>query len=195
MSLLPPEVEVEVFYAAFGFWLVFTFVFERMLRGGGTHAAARTREDRGSAVAIFLTTFAAVVVGFALAGANVTPLPEWTLFVGIPFMFLGMLLRGWAVRTLKGFFLFTVGVREDQQVVEAGPYRLVRHPAYAGAILTFVGIGLAIQSLAAALLLLLLSCLVYWYRIKVEEAALARDLGEPYVEYMSRTKRLIPHVF
>ena len=109
-------------------------------------------------------------------------------------MFLGMLVRGWAIRTLKEFFLFTVGVREGHKVIESGPYRLVRHPAYAGAILTMVGIGFALQSLAALLILLLLSGVAYGYRIQVEEKALVKDLGQPYVEYMGRTKRLIPFV-
>jgi len=194
MSLLPLEVEQAIFYGAFGFWLLFTFVFEGMLRGSGTRGGQQTREDRGSFLLIGLSTFVAIVVGFALGGANVTPLPEWTFFVGIPLMFLGMVVRGWAIRTLKGFFLFRVGVREDQRVIESGPYHLVRHPAYSGAILTFVGIGLAIQSLAALLILLLVSSLAYWYRIQVEETALVKDLGQPYVEYMGRTKRLIPFV-
>ena len=122
-------------------------------------------------------------------------LPEWTFFIGIALMSLGMLIRGWAIRTLKGYFLFAVGVREDQKVVEAGPYRLVRHPAYSGAILCFVGIGLAVQSLAGLILLLLVSIAAYAYRMSVEDRALLKGIGEPYAAYMSRTKRLIPFIF
>ena len=158
-------------------------------------SAKRTQEDRGSALVIILSIFMAIAVASFLGGANVTPLPEWAFFIGIPLMFLGMLVRGWAIRTLRAHFLFTVGVLEDQRVIESGPYRLVRHPAYGGAILTMLGIGLAIQSLAAVLVLLLLSGIAYWYRISVEEKALLKDLGEPYAAYMGRTKRLIPFVF
>jgi len=194
MSLLPTEVELAIFYAAFIFWLVFTFGIERMIRGNDPRGRQQTREDKGSLFVISLCTFSAVVVALALGGTNVTPLPEWTFFVGILLMFVGMFIRGWSIRTLKSFFLFSVGVVQDHKVIEAGPYRLVRHPAYAGAILTFVGIGLALQSLVALAILLLLSSLAYWYRIRVEERALIRDLGQPYVEYMGRTKRLIPLV-
>jgi len=78
--------------------------------------------------------------------------------------------------------------------VETGPYRLVRHPSYSGAIVTMIGIGLAIQSLAGLLILLVLSGVAYAYRIRVEEEALQKDLGEQYSSYMRRTKRLIPFV-
>lgn len=195
MSILPTEAEPAIFYAAFLFWLLFTFVIERLLRGPSPGGTEKTQEDRGSGLVIYLSIFAAIVVAFSLGGANVTPLPEWAFVLGIPLMLLGMLVRGWAIRTLKDFFLFKVGVREDQKVVEAGPYRMVRHPAYSGAILSMVGIGLAVQSLAGLLVLLLLSAIAYGYRIRVEERALLKDFGEPYAAYMRRTKRLVPFVF
>jgi len=37
--------------------------------------------------------------------------------------------------------------------------------------------------------------IAYGYRIHVEEPALMKELGGEYVQYMSRTKRLIPFVF
>jgi protein-S-isoprenylcysteine O-methyltransferase Ste14 len=192
LSLLPADVELAVFYTVFGVWLLFAFVIESMIIGKGGRKERRTLEDRGSALLIYLSIVAAIVVAFQLGGANVTPLPEWTFFVGIFLMLFGIVVREWAVVTLKGFFLFRVGVLEDHRVVESGPYRLVRHPGYTGAIVTMTGIGLAVQSLAALLVLLLLSGIAYGYRIMVEERALLKDLGEPYSEYMRRTKRLIP---
>jgi protein-S-isoprenylcysteine O-methyltransferase Ste14 len=35
----------------------------------------------------------------------------------------------------------------------------------------------------------------YSYRISVEEHALLAALGEPYREYMQRTRRLVPFLF
>ena len=192
MSLLPPEVETAVFYAAFLIWLLFVFVIERAIAGRGGRRERRTSEDRGSALVIYFSIFGSIIVAFSLGGDGVTPLPEWTFFVGIPLMFLGLAIREWAVTTLGGFFLFRVGVLEDHRVVDKGPYRLVRHPSYTGAIVTMIGIGLAIQSLAGLLILLMLSGVAYAYRIMVEERSLRRDLGEQYSSYMRRTKRLIP---
>ena len=193
MSLLPPEVELVIFYVVFVLWLLMSFVVEPLFIGRGGRKE-RTQEDKGSAAVIFLGTFAAIVITFGLGGANVTLLPEWAFFLGIALIFIGMAIREWAISTLKGFFLFRVGVVKDHAVVESGPYRLVRHPGYSGSIMTFVGIGFAVQSLVGVLLLLVIGCTVYWYRISVEESAMVRDLGRPYSDYMERTKRLIPYL-
>jgi protein-S-isoprenylcysteine O-methyltransferase Ste14 len=93
---------------------------------------------------------------------------------------------------LGRFFSGTVGTQEGQFVVENGPYKYVRHPSYTGALLILIGLGLAVQSWGAVLVLILLFSLAYGYRIHREEKALISELGEEYIEYKKRTKRLIP---
>ena len=188
-------IEQVVFYGVFIAWLVFTFLIERIIIGKEGRKTERTRDDRGSFLLIYFSVFASIMVAFAFATAEITPLPDWLFFVGIFLMLLGIFVREWAVTTLKGYYSFRVSVFEGHKVVDNGPYRLVRHPGYAGSILTMVGIGLAVQSLAAVLILSLFCGIAYGYRIRVEEAALLKELGEEYSKYMSRTKRLIPFIF
>jgi protein-S-isoprenylcysteine O-methyltransferase Ste14 len=76
----------------------------------------------------------------------------------------------------------------------SGTYRYVRRPSYTRAILIRIGIGLAILSWGAVLVLLLASCIVYRYRIGVAEKALVERFGEEYRAYMRETKMLIPFV-
>jgi protein-S-isoprenylcysteine O-methyltransferase Ste14 len=57
-----------------------------------------------------------------------------------------------------------------------------------------VGLGLATQSAVAVLIMAVVCGIAYSYRIHVEEPALEKDLGEEYLQYMRRTKRLIPFV-
>jgi protein-S-isoprenylcysteine O-methyltransferase Ste14 len=109
-------------------------------------------------------------------------------------MAVGIILRQWAVLVLGRYFSETVAVQEGQKVVDTGPYRYIRHPAYTGVLIVFLGIGLAIQSWGATLLLLVVFALAYGYRISVEEKALASELGDEYVRYMKGTKRLIPFI-
>ena len=109
-------------------------------------------------------------------------------------MFLGVLVRQWAIAVLGRFFSLTVRVAEDHRVVVKGPYRLVRHPSYAGVLITFIGLALAVQSWGALLVLLGVFSLSFGYRMRVEEKALLSELGEDYANYMKRTKRIIPYL-
>src|SRR5207302_6277219 len=72
--------------------------------------------------------------------------------VGAALALSGIALRVWAVHTLGRFFEREVVVEADQTLVRSGPYRWIRHPAYAGNILTWFGIGVAIGSWIAAAL-------------------------------------------
>ncbi len=113
---------------------------------------------------------------------------------GIVLMLAGVAFRWYSVRVLGKYFTFDVATHSEQVLVEAGPYRYIRHPSYAGALLTLAGFGLALgnwASLAAGLICL---GLAYCYRIPVEEAALTAALGESYLQYRKRTWRLFPFV-
>ncbi len=107
-------------------------------------------------------------------------------------MFLGVLVRQYAIAILGRFFSLTLQIAEDHMVVEKGPYRLIRHPSYTGILITFIGLGLAVQSWGAVLVLLLFFGISFGYRMRVEERTLLSGLGRDYASYMKRTKRLIP---
>src|SRR6185312_9369918 len=75
--------------------------------------------------------------------------------LGIALILVGTALRTYAVRVLGRYFVITVAVGSDQRVVEHGPYRLIRHPSYTGALLSLLGFGLMLTnwaSLAAIIL-------------------------------------------
>ena len=60
--------------------------------------------------------------------------------------------------------------------------------------ITFIGLSLAVQSLGALLVLQAVFIVSYGYRMKVEEKTLLTELGYNYVNYMKRTKRIIPYL-
>jgi protein-S-isoprenylcysteine O-methyltransferase Ste14 len=110
---------------------------------------------------------------------------------GLVLMIGGLALRWYSIWVLGTSFTCNVATRPGQQVVQSGPYRWVRHPSYTGGLLTVLGVlvcGLNWASLAA----LILVAFGYANRIRVEERALAADLGSAYRDYMRRTRRLIP---
>ena len=87
-----------------------------------------------------------------------------------------------------------MAIAPDQHVIEAGPYRLIRHPSYTGLLITLLGFGLSTTNWLS--LLVLMGCVLIGlcYRIHVEERVLQEHLGQQYQEYMQRTNRLIPFV-
>jgi protein-S-isoprenylcysteine O-methyltransferase Ste14 len=109
-------------------------------------------------------------------------------------MIIEIAIRLWAVFTLRHFFIYTVQIKQDHRIVENGPYRFVRHPAYAGSLLTIVGVGFALQSWGAVLLMAAIFGITIWYRIHVEEKDLISSLGDQYVAYSKRVKRLFPFI-
>ena len=110
-------------------------------------------------------------------------------------MIIGIFVRQWSILTLGRYFNTIINVQKDQKVVDYGPYLLVRHPAYTGLLMSMIGMFVALQSLASILAILVLFSLAIGYRIHVEEKLLVSELGDDYIRYMKKTKRLIPFVF
>lgn len=115
--------------------------------------------------------------------------------VGMVMLVGGVALRLWSFRVLGRYFTFTVKVSPDQPVVTAGPYRLLRHPGYAGGLLATAGIGVLWGNwVSLAVIVLPLLAIIAW-RIHFEENALLTGLDERYRRYASQHKRLIPLVW
>ncbi|MGA2677632.1 MAG: isoprenylcysteine carboxylmethyltransferase family protein [Methanobacterium sp.] len=158
------------------------------------HGPKIMKEDKGSALLIILSTFISIIVVFSFAGYNIALLPSWAFYLGIISMILGIIIRQLSIAFLGRFFSPTINIQKDQEVVDNGPYKLIRHPSYTGGLLILIGLGLALQSWGAVLITLLILSLAYGYRIHVEEKLLVTELGDEYIDYMKRTKRLIPYI-
>lgn len=156
--------------------------------------------DRGSHLVVLLMIYAGVVLAILVANAHlpftqITWCQEGVFWLGIALMLTGFAFRHYAIHVLGKFFTHTVATRPGQYVVDTGPYRLIRHPSYSGSLLTFVGLGLAMGNWASVVLLLLGAGIGFAYRVHVEERALCADLGQPYRDYMLRTRRFVPYVW
>lgn len=170
-------------------------VITRHARSG--EGVGSVRQDRLSGPALILGI--ALAIGLGIRAAVFVPEAAITIFrpelfgLGLALAVAGIAFRWYAIARLGRFFETRVTVKADQVVVDTGPYRLVRHPSYTGALLTLFGVLLSATNwLSLACFLLALPG--FAYRIAVEENALANGIGQPYRDYMRRTKRLIPYV-
>lgn len=157
-----------------------------------------SRWDRGSRFVIRIGSIVGVVgaiVAVKAAQFATFRSPKVIDWVGLGVLWCGMGLRLWSFHTLGRYFTFTVQTSTDQPVITTGPYRVIRHPSYAGVLLAVVGIGCLFANwLALGVLVVALFCAIV-YRIHVEERALLHDIGEAYRSYAATHKRLIPFIW
>jgi protein-S-isoprenylcysteine O-methyltransferase Ste14 len=157
------------------------------------------QQDRGSFFVAVGSIVAGAGVGFGLVsvwtGAAIPWFRPQVTIAGIVLIVLGTALRWWAILALGPYFTLDVAVRPTQPVVQSGPYRFVRHPAYSGTLLSLLGLGLALDNWASVVAVLAGGLIGLLYRVRVEERALTETLGQPYVDYMRQTKRFIPFTF
>jgi protein-S-isoprenylcysteine O-methyltransferase Ste14 len=88
----------------------------------------------------------------------------------------------------------TIEVAPGQTIITTGPYALVRHPMYIGAIILLVGIPLALGSWWGLLAVVPITAVVVW-RLLDEERFLAKNLPG-YPDYRNKVKyRLVPLIW
>ncbi len=153
-------------------------------------------DDRGSLLALSIVFPLAWWAGIALIRVPHASFGGARIFnVGLILMVSGQLLRWWAIATLGQLFTITVSIREDHRLIDSGPYRLVRHPSYTALLLVHAGAGLCFGSVLTLLVLTVPVAAALLYRMHVEEQVLVHELGPSYLEYMTRTRRLIPRIY
>ena len=163
-----------------------------------SHSKSGTKQDRSTLGMIWLVITVSVTVGiFVALNFRTAALPHGRMFAsaGVVLFVAGLILRWWAIITLGRFFTVDVTIEKDHELVERGPFRIVRHPSYTGVLLAFVGYALSLRNWVALLVILLPIGAAFIHRMNVEEDALSRALGPGYAEYIKRTKRLVPFVY
>jgi protein-S-isoprenylcysteine O-methyltransferase len=145
-------------------------------------------------IVISLSVIAGVYVA-AHFKAGALPYREVSRVVAVVLFAAGIALRWWAIVTLGRFFTVDVQIAKDHELVERGPFRVVRHPSYTGVLLAFLGFALSLGNWAALLVILVPISVALGRRMNVEEEALRNALGVPYITYLRRTKRLVPGIY
>ena len=143
-----------------------------------------------------MSVFISFLLGTVISNALHLPIfatTPWIVF-GATLFVLGYALRFYAIAILRDAFSVVLRVAKNQQLVEKGPYRYVRHPSYTGAIIAFLGLGVLSGNPAVLVLLALTTLYLYLIRIRREESILIANLSG-YPEYCKRTpNRIIPWI-
>jgi protein-S-isoprenylcysteine O-methyltransferase Ste14 len=177
--------------AVWAVWTAIELAFRR-------HRAIPSRDwDQGSLLALNVAhgfRLAGMVVGFLGVG-RIDGAGARLKLSGLGLMFAGITIRWAAIRTLGVFFTGRVQIREGHTLIRTGLYSQLRHPAYAGSLLAYFGLGLAFWNWWTLACSVLPYLVAIGYRIHVEEAVLQKTFGPAYAQYARTTTRIVPWVY
>jgi protein-S-isoprenylcysteine O-methyltransferase Ste14 len=124
---------------------------------------------------------------------RLTPHADWARVVGAVVCGFGLFVTIWARRTLAGNWSNDVTFKQGHELIQAGPYRFMRHPIYTGILLMYLGSAIDIGRLRGWLGLAIMF-IAFWIKLKQEEALMLRHFPNEYPAYRKQVKALIPFV-
>jgi len=162
----------------------------RVRAGPVAEQRPRQRLIQAIASAAFIAVIAVPALdrrfGWTQLGAPLVILGDVAVAVGFVIVFLSFRENSFASAVIE--------VGAAQKVIDTGPYAIVRHPMYAGALLLVAGIPPALGSLAGLIAFVPFAAAIIW-RLLDEEAFLTAQLPG-YAAYTRKTRyRLIPFVW
>lgn len=119
-------------------------------------------------------------------------LPAWMRWFGVMAGLAVAPLNLWVLRSLGKNVSETVLTKESHELVQAGPYRWVRHPLYTSGLVMLGAVSLLAANWLMAALTLGAVALFSTVIIPLEEAELMARFGDRYEGYMKRSGRLLP---
>lgn len=187
---------LAVFFGASAAITVYLQRYDRALLQRRMKAGPRAERRRGQQVAqlvaslAFLAIFVAAGFEHRLRGAA---RPAWLAGVGDLAVLLGFGIVFLVFRE-NSYTSASIETATGQQVIATGPYAVVRHPMYAGALLMLLGTPAALASLWAYAAVGLIAAAIVW-RLRDEEALLLRELAG-YDRYRAQVRyRLVPFLW
>ncbi len=156
-----------------------------------------TSDDKGSLRLLYGLITLGYFLSFAFGVTKLGRIYHWNTFfvIGMALIGIGLLIRIRAILALKHFFTYSVAQVENHEIIQTGLYKFIRHPGYLGQLIIFLGISTSMSNWCSILAMMLPITLAYLYRIQVEERFMLEQLGDNYLNYKNRTKRLLPMIF
>lgn len=170
-------------------------IYLAITRRARTDVPSRDRRSLFILWAVIIVSIFFAVQMVWMAPAAALPNPRAVYIAGFIVFLLGLGLRWYSVGYLGRYFTVNVSVDPDQELVDSGPYRYIRHPSYLGALMAFLGLGFCLGNWWSILFLTVPIIGAFLWRVRIEENALLDTMGQDYRDYMRRTEALIPWVY
>jgi protein-S-isoprenylcysteine O-methyltransferase Ste14 len=153
--------------------------------------------DRLSVWIIIISISIGYWLSFLIGATKTGRIYHWNIFFAAGFILIiaGLIIRVTSIMTLKRQFTYTVTKIENHELIEKGLYRTIRHPGYLGQLIIFTGIAMTLSNWLSILFMIVPVLLGYIYRMHVEEKFMIEQMGQKYIDYQKRTKKLIPLIY
>jgi len=153
--------------------------------------------DKGSIWVLYISITLGYLLSFNIGATTIGRIYHWDTFFAIGMMLavIGLAIRIASIIILKQHFTYTVTTIDKHELIKTGLYKFIRHPGYLGQLLIFVGMAASLSNWLSVIFMVVPTIVGYSYRIKIEETFMAEQLGEEYLEYQKRTKKLIPAIY
>ena len=158
----------------------------------------RHNYDKSSLKILWITIALSITFGILLGNSNFALShynTDLILYAGIFLICLGLIIRWISILKLKKSFTVDVSISEDQKIIQSGLYKYIRHPAYSGSLLSFLGLAIVFNNWFTLFIIFIPILISFLNRIQVEEKVLSQAFGSQYTDYIKRSWRLIPKVF
>ena len=127
----------------------------------------------------------------AILNERLFPWAPWEFWIAALITAAGMLFTVWARVCLGRNWSGVVTIKQGHELIDTGPYALVRHPIYAGLLVAFIGSAAALGEWRG-LLAVLIAWAALWRKLRLEEQWMTERFGEQYVAYCQRVPALVP---
>ena len=182
---------IIVFSTLYGFFEIF------MSRRQQDKRKISKSGDKGSIWLLTISISIGYWLSFIIASTKIGRIYHWNTFfvIGSILALTGLIIRVTSILQLKQQFTYTVTKIENHELIETGLYRIIRHPGYLGQLIIFLGISTCLSNWLSIILMIIPVLLGYLNRINVEEKFMVEQMGQKYIDYQKRTKRLIPTIY
>lgn len=115
-------------------------------------------------------------------------------FLGLIVIWLGLGFAVWARIHLGRNWSAIITLKEEHELIQSGPYALVRNPIYTGYIVATMGSALILGQ-ARGWLAVVITIVTFALKIRREEGVLSQHFGQAFRDYCGRVKALMPGIY
>jgi protein-S-isoprenylcysteine O-methyltransferase Ste14 len=194
--MMTPTICTVIWFVGIVGWYIIRRPFERKAKKVSVSKSLFGRRESGILALAFLGLFVVPAV-YALTGYPSSldrPFIPAIAWFGLATVCAALWLFRRSHVDLGRNWSISLEVREQHALVKAGVYRLIRHPMYSSFFLLALAQMLLLSNWLAGASGLLGVGILYAFRVRQEERMMFEYFGNDYLDYLTKTKRLIPWI-